>query len=343
MNPFKALLFQLRGSGKNEPRFDHLNIDEVFQRALHYSLFSEHDKAALALQNCIQRESHRPEFYLQLARTYLSLKKRDLSIQILKDLLLRPELQDELRAGIGRFLLSLLSPIKEPRELLKVYERLRGSEVSNEETLSKVLEAYLELRQWDSAEAIAKALRAQGASTDTYLARISLGRLRTEFPTGVGALAGAHKLVKKYPQYSPAWEFELELVRQKHVPKELLALWNAFIYAAPAEACSRLSQLESDLFEGDLFGELLPLYRQMNANLQELPLSFFVHYARALIREGHWNEASHLALDMFVKEEAQVALDFLVQEILPKQPSESDFPKKLCRMLASLPNAKGPQ
>ena len=116
MNPFKKILPSLNKSQEGKlVSFENLSIEEVFQRALHYSLFGQNENSALALEHCIKHESGRPEFYLQLARTYITLDRRELSIQILKDLLLRPELEETLKWGIAKFLLSLLSPSKEPR------------------------------------------------------------------------------------------------------------------------------------------------------------------------------------------------------------------------------------
>ena len=340
MNPFKKILNRQGSASEGSAQFAGLTTEEIFQRALHFSLFGQNEKSALALETCIQQESNRPEFYLQLARTYLALDRRDLSIQILKDLLLRPELEDRLQWGIARFLLSLLSPIDEPRDILKVYHKFNGKQMSQHELLEKVAQALIELRQWDEALKMCKTLKSLGYEHESYEAQALLGRVKSEFGTSSGAISGIKKLLKKFPSNSKIYSYYLDVSFKNQSPRERLALWNSFFISCPYESAERMEEFEKDLFDNDLFSEVLPIYTRVRQNIQTLPLSFYHFYVRALIREGQHETAITQSLDLVLSLKTDESIAFIVKEILPHLPPESNFPNRLTQVLKEIDHQK---
>lgn len=321
------------GTKTEEADLSNIPLEELYASGLNLSLFNEHTQAVRYYEACIKQNSDRPEFYIQLARTYLSLQQREKGIQILQDLLLRTNLPIEIRTSTSKLLLNTLDTLSEPHKVLKTFTELQH--FSNPELVfwKQKLLAERTIGYWDEALATLKVIAKMGEKTESSEGDILTARLKARYGVSGQALSGVKKILKNSPKSVDAWLYQLEILRFLKQTRDLQAAWSSFLTVCPEVASTHLEQFENDLFESEVFEQVLPTYQTVLQALKNPPLSLYSQYIKALVRQNKQESLETLALDLIRRDPTGSLWKIFLEEILPHLDGSENFSHRFFKTL----------
>ncbi len=315
---------------------DSMSPEELYSAGINYSLFDEFAQAKVCFEACTQKDSSRPEYYIQLARTYLSLDKKDRSIRLLSDLLLRETLDNQLRISSTKLLLRLLDPKVHTSKVIRYFKQLRALIQPDSWYWQQKLQAELHHELWEEALETLKSLRRITDDDPDLEGQILISRLKARYKESDSAIPAVQKVLKSHTHCTMAYQYLIVLLRKKKDYSALLATWNRFFINKPDEASLELNQFEDDLFTGEMFGEALISYTYTIKTLKNPPLTLRLRLAKTLAKKGMHVEFQDQCLDLIRHSSTGAEWDIFLKELLPLIKDDDLFAPRFYSLLKEI-------
>lgn len=260
--------------------------------ALHLVLSGDLEGAEAALTEAGRLDSSSSDVYLALANLYRARGEIGRAIQLHQNLLLRPDLDDDIRR---ESLLGLALDFRAGgflQRALSSFEELLEAEPNHPRALREIEKIRVETGDWEEAIRIRKRIGSTAANSKSVLAHLHVGLSRTKRKEG--DLSGARRLLKKALSYDRGCaEAYIELGDDRLAQgktHQAIALWLRALPLHPGVGRVLLPKLLDayDVTENrESFDRLM--YERLEGNPDDHEAGLWL--ARSLLRQGQAEEA----------------------------------------------------